>query len=440
MKLRLTTAVFAVVCSVLCSHPAQGQDDVREWLSEEILVPVEDRTALTDDDGPRLADALEQLSAIPHEELSAGAESQASHRLTALQAIDSARRSEFSVFEDLMRFPHANRGKPVHLAGLLRSSEALTLGESGFRIAQLVPNGNTASVVAVLLPAAGELPEIGGAVEVTGIFWKLIELPAAGDMSPGVGPLIVAHVLSESQRGSTAAPDTLEWQSVRHQTIGVRQVEKALYYRLLEQAATASPADLEAKARFWLAERRPQAPRTLAKREPFPVFVDLFRHPELYEGRAVTLKGHARAIRSYPAGPNAEGLETLYEAWVYTDDSQSNPAVVVATSASPDLPIGDDVQVSIQATGYFFKIYGYRAQDTTRIAPMILAGKIEVLPESAPSGPPAWLLAALGVVFGVLLVWVLVSYLKIRGGRIAKRREVKPDFSAIDTTPEERLP
>ena len=126
-------------------------------------------------------------------------------------------------------------------------------------------------------------------------------------------------------------------------------------------------------------------------------------------------------------------METLYEAWVYTADSQGNPAVIVASAAPEDIPLGEDLQVLVRATGYFFKIYGYEAQDTTRVAPMILAGRLEVIPEPKPQGPPWWLLAMLAAMLAALVAWLAVSYY---GARKHARRivtsEGSPDFTGIE--------
>ncbi|MDQ3333504.1 MAG: hypothetical protein M3552_23140 [Planctomycetota bacterium] len=399
-------------------------------LPARILSQLADRTGLTGDAAGPLARAVEHVAPLPIAELREAAQTHAASRLGALQAVEGPRRVELSTYGDLMRFPQASRGRPVSLVGVIRSSESMTLDGTEALLVRCAPVENPTGMAAVLLPAVKAAPPVGTRISLTGVFAKLVELPTDDEQEAEVAPLFIAPSLSAQSSNADASPDRSHWSDVRHRTLGVRDVEKRLYYQVLKLAADADVPVLQAAARGQVAERRREAP-ALRKREPFPVFVDLFKNPSAYEGKAVTLKGYAREIRKYPAGTNAEGLETLYEAWVYTDDSQSNPAVIVASSASPDLPIGDDVQVPIEATGYFFKIYGYRAHDTTRVAPMILAGRIERLPEPVPAGPPGWLLATLAALFSALFGWLLMSYLGTRKRRVWQTGDAPPDFSVV---------
>jgi hypothetical protein len=262
------------------------------------------------------------------------------------------------------------------------------------------------------------------------VFAKLVELPESAGAKTGIAPLLVSGESPQAMREGGAL-EPAEWSVVRHRSLGVRPEEKSLYYRVLRNAADADPQSLEAAARALLEQRKQDAPARIRHQKPFPTFVDLFKHPDAYEGKPVTLKGHAREIRKYPAGDNSEGLDTLYEAWVYTEDSESNPAVIVASSASADLPIGSDLQVPVEATGYFFKIYAYHAHDTARVAPMVLAGRIEKLPEPEMSGAPTWLLAAAGAVAALLFGWVVVSYMGTRKRRSKSFAQARPDLTQI---------
>ena len=129
-----------------------------------------------------------------------------------------------------------------------------------------------------------------------------------------------------------AAPSP-RWAVVEDDTLGVRPEEAELYGRVLVETAAANPGRLALDAAEFAAARRRGDGAGL------PPFVDLFRHPDAYRGKAVTLTGHARVVREFP-GPAPRGggdPPTLVEAWVFTEDSQTNPAVVVAADA-PDLP------------------------------------------------------------------------------------------------------
>jgi len=168
---------------------------------------------------------------------------------------------------------------------------------------------------------------------------------------------------------------------------GIRSEENALYYYVLKHLRETSLEDQKQAAEFNLQQRRSEL-KTF-KEHPelkFPLFPDLFKNSNRYKGRLVTLTGRVRKLIHYPAEKNGYGIKTLYEAWLFTDDSQQNPTVVVCTEVPPSLqnglPTGTDVIDHVTITGYLFKMYVYNAQDTTRVAPLILAQKLEWSPQA----------------------------------------------------------
>lgn len=389
---------------------------------------LQDRTRLQAQ-GRELVEALGDVSAFTLDDLRAASVTHAAQRLETVRTASGQPRRELVVYDDLMRFPEPNRGQAVSLSGIVRQSEQVLLYGTEVQLITATSIGDTTAIVQLLTPANTPVPVPGARVDLIGLFAKLVE-SGGSDASTRVAPLLLAPAVATAVQ-PREGPEPAQWSVVRHRTLGVRPAEKELYYQVLQQAAQADPQALEVAARDQLEQRKQNAPARLRKQVPFPTFVDLFKHPEAYEGKPVTLKGHAREVRKYPAGDNAEGIDTLYEAWVYTEDSESNPAVIVASSASADLPIGDDLQVPVEATGYFFKIYAYHAHDTARVAPMVLAGKIEKLPEPTFGGPPIWLLIAVGAVAALLVGWLVVSYFGTRRRRVAKVDDASPDFSAV---------
>ena len=292
--------------------------------------------------------------------------------------------TRFDQHADILRFPDLWEGKPVHLRGgrLGAVTGGAVAGEDEARFVTIAaPEGDYAVAV-----REDDLPEPGTWVTVQGV--------VAG-VSRGGGtavPLVAAASLSRS--GDVIFPG--RWNPVEHRTLGIRPVERALYYDLLESAVRKPPEQQRAAAERF-ASRRRQALGLLEDAE-LPTFADVFRNPELYEGEQVTLSGYARRIVDYPAGENPHGLTTLTEASVFTQDSQSNPAVVVAAAADADLPRGDDLMVPVRFTGYFFKMYGFEARDTNRVAPLFLAGRLERMEEPAPQSGGPWLLVLAGLV------------------------------------------
>ncbi|MCA9011573.1 MAG: hypothetical protein KDB01_17595, partial [Planctomycetaceae bacterium] len=114
--------------------------------------------------------------------------------------------------------------------------------------------------------------------------------------------------------------------------------------------------------------------------EAFPTFVDVFQHPDRWQGHLVTLRGHVRRVTSHEADPGFFNSQPLHELWLFTDDSQNNPAVIVTPSLPEDFPRNAPVVDSVTVTGCLFKMYVYKSQDENRIAPLFLAGHIDWRP------------------------------------------------------------
>ncbi|MEO2017288.1 MAG: hypothetical protein ABGZ53_23265 [Fuerstiella sp.] len=112
--------------------------------------------------------------------------------------------------------------------------------------------------------------------------------------------------------------------------------------------------------------------------QSFQTYVDMFQFPEVWHGHLVTLQGHVRHMVSYPGDERFSNgrRRQLHELWLFTDDSQHNPAVIVTANLPPDFPLEAEIVDRVQVTGCFFKRYVYGSQDTDRIAPLILAGTV----------------------------------------------------------------
>ncbi|MEZ6129655.1 MAG: hypothetical protein R3C59_13310 [Planctomycetaceae bacterium] len=114
--------------------------------------------------------------------------------------------------------------------------------------------------------------------------------------------------------------------------------------------------------------------------DDFPTYVDLFQNPDKWQGHLVTLTGHVRHVVSYAGDEMMFGGQRLHELWLFTDDSQHNPAVIVTPELPADFPKDADVINCVSVTGCFFKRYVYGSQDTSRIAPLILAESVRWQP------------------------------------------------------------
>lgn len=429
----LAFATVAVPADGSQNEPTQPAPTAETGISlpRDAVVAFVDRTPL-DAAGQPFTETLRHTFSLSPEQLTAAAARHAENRRNTLAAATGEALDDFSTTRDLLRFPNVNRGQAVQVSGIVREIGRRALGNNDVSLVRLTPSDASGGQVAIVFPNDIEPPEPGDRIRVAGLFLKITELPDGDSQSPATAALIASPAFEGEDQSTSGLPDPSLWSVIAHRTLGVRSTESGLYYRLLSDAASADPAKLRKSASEHLAARRRANP-ALDKGEAFPIFVDLFKNPEAYEGQVVTLNGYAREIRKYPAAENAVGLENLYEVWLFTDDSQGNPAVIVAASAPENVPLGEDLQVPVRATGYFFKIYGYEARDTTRVAPMILAGRLEVLPEPEIQGPPWWLLALLGGILLALIVWLVVSYY---GSRRHARRIItsdgSPDFTNIE--------
>lgn len=208
--------------------------------------------------------------------------------------------------------------------------------------------------------------------------------------------------------GATLNPVLLS--QVRDNTVGLEYTDRPAYYYGLWLSQQLAPSEIQKLALQFRDQR--QAANPTYKDQPrakFPQFVDIFQHPEAYRGRAVTMQGYFRKLIKYDAGPNDLGIGEVYEGWFYNENSQSNPAVVVFTQLPEGFPLGADITEEVRFSGYFLKMYGYGAQDTTRKAPLFVAGSVQWFParkanERQPVSP--WVY---GLMTGIAIVavWAL---------------------------------
>jgi hypothetical protein len=165
------------------------------------------------------------------------------------------------------------------------------------------------------------------------------------------------------------------------------------YYYVLDFASRIDPAQLESRGRRDL------------------TFAQFLTAPADYRGELVHLHGAVKRLIQYEAGPNDYGIEQLYEAWLFTEDSFNNPYVVICTHIPEAMPMGE-VSERVRVAGFFFKNNAYNAGDVPRVAPMILAHRLVWLrppPESAGPGPGKmfpWLVGMSLLAAGALIFWL----------------------------------
>lgn len=210
--------------------------------------------------------------------------------------------------------------------------------------------------------------------------------------------------------------------------------ENEIYYRVLGYASSANPEQVKIAANEFLKERWKQSKYSKRPFEEFPVYVDMYLDPEAYQGRPVIMSGHLQRTVISDAGKNEHGVDQLCEAWLYTDDSQSNPTVVLSTSFPEGMPIGEQAIDHVTVTGYIYRMYTYEARDTGRFAPVLMANHIQWTPPQAKNSSDYSLLQII-FIFGLLLGVSLFIALMLQQRWLVKREQERIAQSLLEEEP-----
>lgn len=173
---------------------------------------------------------------------------------------------------------------------------------------------------------------------------------------------------------------------------GFQPDERDPYYAVIQKVRQLDLSTMKKAASDFRRQRQAEAFNGKYKDRPaydFPDFVDLYDAPDLYHGKLITLHGHLRKLSSFSPDENPYGIEgQLWEGWLYDSHGQNHPAVIISTERDDSIDIGTEIVVDhVSVTGYFFKNYGFEAQDAFRFAPMLIAKKIEHRPPPASINP-----------------------------------------------------
>lgn len=221
----------------------------------------------------------------------------------------------------------------------------------------------------------------------------------------------------------------LDWSVVADRT-PIRAQEAELYNHLLDKAASTDVETLRREAEEfrqarWAIEGEPKG-RPLDR---FLSFVDVMLHPEVYRGVPVSLSGHTQDILVHTEESNPEGGRR-YEAWLFTPGSQQIPTIVVFNELPEGLRPGSQLVDGVSVTGFFLKLYAYRAQDgKLHYAPLLIADRLEWNPPAAGMSLPNWIV---GVGAAALAFVVLWNWWSSRGDRQFRRRQIEKDAEPVD--------
>jgi hypothetical protein len=181
--------------------------------------------------------------------------------------------------------------------------------------------------------------------------------------------------------------------------------DMAAYAALLERVRTTPAAHLAARSRRDV------------------IFSQLLDRPGRHRGLPIHLQGTAKRILIQDEiQPELSPKGRIYEAWVFTDDGQGFPYVLVFEDAPPGLPIGDDVNELIAFNGYFLKLLAYQAADVPRVAPM-LVGRLGWRPPQEAAAPKVLGLPR-DTLRGVVAVLFLLTTVRLLGWTLRTRRSL----------------
>jgi len=181
--------------------------------------------------------------------------------------------------------------------------------------------------------------------------------------------------------------------------------------------------------RIWTARSAPRRGALWLRPNGAPAsdVVPLFNDPASQRGKLVTLRGEAlRAVEIRVDDPDIVdrfGIRRYYEMEILTDDSQNNPIVCCVAQLPEGMPLGDNINVGVRVTGFFFKSWAYRLGrskadgNRRQLAPMLIAKTVKRLP--GPAGNRHNTILAGALVAALAVAVIVVLYLR----RARRRKE-----------------
>lgn len=174
---------------------------------------------------------------------------------------------------------------------------------------------------------------------------------------------------------------------------------------------------------------------TLDKASVGPItYAQLFRQPNQYRGRLVSVAGTIRRANRIDLSPNEYNLKVYYQVWLWPTDNPSSPVVIYCLDLPKGFPIGMEIAEQAHVTGFFFKRWAYPAKDAPRTAPTLLSKNLNWKkrpPTKAEEPPGVWaILLPITVALLVAMFSALVVYLRTRPTPPVLPAQ-PPDFDAL---------
>ena len=154
----------------------------------------------------------------------------------------------------------------------------------------------------------------------------------------------------------------------------------------------------------WLTLRS-AAPAAVAAAARPVSFTELFGQPASFRGRAVRFKGTLRRLERLKAPANDYDIVEYWQGWLEPATGPASPIVVQFLRLPPGMPSGLKIDEPVEIAGYFFKRYAYKATDTIRRAPLVMA----IEPAWTPRTPVEPVGTSLGTVALVTIASVVAA-------------------------------
>lgn len=140
-------------------------------------------------------------------------------------------------------------------------------------------------------------------------------------------------------------------------------------------------------------------------------YAQLFRQPAHYRGRLVTISGVVRRVHRIELPENKYDIRHYFEVLLYPKIIPPSPVIAYCLRLPKGFTIGMDVSEEVEITGFFFKRCAYRAKDSLRTAPTILAKTLQwqkrpaMVEEPAVDGRKLILAAIAAALLALLTAW-----------------------------------
>jgi hypothetical protein len=143
--------------------------------------------------------------------------------------------------------------------------------------------------------------------------------------------------------------------------------------------------------------------------------LQLFNQPDAYRARPVRIKGTVLRAEWRKLADNAEGLGGYYDLVVLPEDNHDELIFVHALQTPPGFPARFEMREPVELSGLFYRRLAYRAQDTLRVAPLVLARTVEWRPPLAEPEPAMGPVQVLAILLGAALLALLAVAAVFRG-------------------------